>query len=91
MKKNAFIISLSLLLAMSSCSFTTKKFDTDKKKDKVLIELITYVLDEYHFNKADIDNRFSKNVYDKYIKEIDPLHRNFYQKDIDEFNDYRKK
>ena len=91
MKKNAFLISLSLLLAMSSCSFTTKKFDTDKKKDKVLIELITYVLDEYHFNKADIDNRFSKNVYDKYIKEIDPLHRNFYQKDIDEFKKYRKK
>jgi len=91
MKKNAFLISLSLLLAMSSCSFTTKKFDTDKKKDKVLIELITYVLNEYHFNKADIDNRFSKNVYDKYIKEIDPLHRNFYQKDIDEFKKYRKK
>ena len=90
MKRNAFLILLSLLLAMSSCSFTTKKFDTDKKKDKVLIELITYVLNEYHFNKADIDNKFSKNVYDKYIKEIDPLHRNFYQEDIDEFREYRK-
>ena len=90
MKRNAFLILLSLLLAMSSCSFTTKKFDTDKKKDKVLIELITYVLNEYHFNKADIDNKFSKNVYDKYIKEVDPLHRNFYQKDIDEFREYRK-
>lgn len=90
MKKNALLLSLSLLLAMSSCSFTTKKFDTDSKKDKVLIELITYVLNEYHFNKADIDNRFSKNVFDKYIKEIDPLHRNFYKTDIKEFKDYRK-
>ena len=90
MNRNAILMLLSLLLAMSSCSFTTKKFDTDKKKDKVLIELITYVLKEYHFEKTDIDNRFSKNVYDKYIKEIDPLHRNFYQEDIDEFRKYRK-
>ena len=91
MKRNAFLVLLSLLLAMSSCSFTTKKFDTeDKKRDKVLVELITYVLNEYHFNKANIDNRFSKNVYDKYIKEIDPLHRNFYKEDIEEFKEYRK-
>ena len=45
MKKNIFIISLTFILGLASCSFTSSNFDqTDK--DKLLVQLISYVLDQ---------------------------------------------
>jgi len=43
MKRNSNILMLVLLLAFASCSFTTKTFN-DPDKDKMLVQIITYVL-----------------------------------------------
>ena len=48
MKKNYRVLLLVLLLAFASCSFTSKTFE-DTDKDKLLIQLITYVLEELAF------------------------------------------
>lgn len=45
MKKNLKVLLLAVFVAAASCSFTTKSID-DPDKDKVLIELITYVLEK---------------------------------------------
>jgi carboxyl-terminal processing protease len=90
MKRNLKIMVVMLLMAATSCSFTTKKFD-DPNKDKLLIDLITYVLNEGHYDARDINDEFSEGVYDKYLEGLDGSKRFFYASDIKEFNAYRDK
>ncbi|EGV43383.1 tail-specific protease [Bizionia argentinensis JUB59] len=88
MKRNYNILVLLLLLAFASCSFTTKTFE-DPDKDKLLIQVITYVLERGHFDPKAIDDNFSSKVYADYLDQIDPLKQYFYKSDIDEFSKYK--
>ena len=81
---------LVLLMAAASCSFTTKSFD-DPDKDKLLIDLITYVLQRGHYDAKTIDDDFSKEVYKDYLGSVDPLKRFFYAEDIKEFSVFEDK
>jgi len=90
MKRNSKILVLVLLMAAASCSFTTKSSD-DPDKDKLLIDLITYVLQRGHYDAKDIDDSFSKEVYNDYLNSLDPLKRFFYAEDIKEFSAYEDK
>ena len=90
MKGNYKFLLLALLIAFASCSFTSKKFD-DPDKDKLLIQLITYLLDQGHFDPKDINDDFSANVFDDYLNNIDPFKRYFYASDIKEFEAYKNK
>ena len=77
MKRNYKLLLLVLLLAFASCSFTTKKF-SDPDKDKLLVQLITYVLDQGHFSPKDLNDSFSEQVFDDYLEQLDPFKRYFY-------------
>ena len=88
MKRNLKILVLAVLMAATSCSFTTKKFD-DPNKDKLLIDLITYVLSQGHYDAKDINDDFSAKVYQHYIESLDPSKRFFYKEDIKEFEKYK--
>ena len=88
MKRNYNILVLTLLLAFASCSFTTKTF-SDPNKDKLLIQVITYVLERGHFDPKEMDDAFSAEVYSDYLDALDPLKRYFYQSDINEFEKYK--
>ncbi len=88
MRKNIFIISLTFILGLASCSFTSSNFDqTDK--DKLLVQLISYVLDEGHFVKKEINDDFSRKVFNEYLNILDPYKRYFYKSDIEEFKKYK--
>ncbi|MFO8146178.1 MAG: carboxy terminal-processing peptidase [Bacteroidota bacterium] len=87
MKRNYKILFLVLLMAVTSCSFTSKQFD-DPNKDKLLIDLITYVLEKGHYDAKAIDDSFSREVYKDYLDAIDPLKRFFYEEDITEFSKF---
>ncbi|MBO3115739.1 carboxy terminal-processing peptidase [Winogradskyella sp. DF17] len=78
----------ALLIAFASCSFTNKTFD-NSDKDKVLIQLITYLLDQGHFSPQELDDDFSQNVFVEYINRLDPYKRYFYASDIKEFEAYK--
>ena len=84
-KYNVFI--LLLLLAFASCSFTSKTFD-DPDKDKLLIQVITYVLEKGHFDPKEMNDDFSSAVYTDYLEQLDPLKRYFYKSDLEEFSKY---
>ena len=87
MRKNIFIISLTFILGLASCSFTSSNFDqTDK--DKLLVQLISYVLDQGHFVKKEINDDFSRKVFNEYLNILDPYKRYFYKSDIEEFKKY---
>ena len=63
-----------MLISAASCSFTNKNFD-DPDKDKLLVELITYVLEKGHYNPMDLDDDFSSKVFDRYLEQIDGMKR----------------
>lgn len=87
MKKNLKVLLLCVFVAAASCSFTTKEFD-DPDKDKLLIDLITYVLDKGHYDAKEMDNVFSAGVYKDFINAMDPLKRYFLASDIEDFSVY---
>ena len=88
-RRNFIILLLVTLLSVTSCSFTTKDFDQDSDKDKVLIELITYVIEQGHFDMKEIDDEFSEAVFKDYIQGLDPIKRHFLASDFQDFEAYR--
>ena len=85
MKKSLIVLLLAAFAGVASCSFTTKSFDDNTDKDKLLIDLISYVLQRSHYDAKEIDDSFSKEVFEDYIEALDPLKRYFYKSDIEEF------
>ena len=88
MIKNFKVIVLALLLSAASCGFTTNDLD-DPGKDKLLISLISFVLERGHYDPKEFNDDFSEKVYDSYVNSLDPLKRYFLQSDIDEFAKYK--
>lgn len=88
MKRNYKVLMLALLLAFASCSFTTKKFD-NPDKDKLLVQVITFVLQQGHFDPILIDDAFSADLFDNYIQIVDPVKRYFHESDYKEFEKYK--
>ena len=87
MKKNLKILFLTVFVAAASCSFTTKEFN-DPDKDKLLLDLISYVLQKGHYDSKDINDTFSAELYEDFINSLDPLKRYFLASDIEEFSKY---
>ncbi len=89
MKKSFLVLMITVIVSAASCSFTTK-VKNDPDKDKLLIDLISYVLGKGHYDAKDMNDDFSKEVFSDYIDALDPLKRYFYKSDIDEFKKYEK-
>ncbi len=88
MKRNLVYISIVLLVAVASCSFTNKSFENDDK-DKLLLDLITYVLEKGHYEPKEINDDFSVSVFEDFIDVIDPTKRYFLASDIADFEQYK--
>ena len=82
-KAISFIIIIGFLL-----SFSTFK-ESNPDKDRLLLELVAYVLERGHYNPREIDDTFSQNVFKNYIKGLDNQRRFFLQSDIDNFGSYK--
>jgi carboxyl-terminal processing protease len=87
MKRNYKIIGAVLALSIALWSFMPKQ-KGDPEKDKLLLELLTFVIEKGHYSPAAIDDTFSKGVYKEFLKALDPTRRFFLQSDIDEFSKY---
>ena len=87
-KKNFKVLLLAVFVAAASCSFTTKNFD-NPEKDKLLIDLVTYVLEKWHYASPSIDDAFSEAVFTNFIDGLDPIKRYFLKQDILEFEQYK--
>ena len=87
MKRNYKILALVLVASLMLWSFIPKQ-KGDPEKDKLLLELLTFVIEKGHYSPADIDDNFSKSLFKEYIKTLDPTKRFFLQSDIDEFSEY---
>ena len=78
MKKNITTILISFVICFVSCNSMSKNFESDDK-DSLVIQLITYVLDQAHYLDIEIDDNFSEKVFDSFLENIDPYKRYLYQ------------
>ena len=90
MRKSFLVLMLAVIVSAASCSFTTKNTN-DPDKDRILIDLISYVLSKGHYDAKDLNDDFSREVFSEFIKNLDPLKRYFYASDIEEFKKYETK
>jgi len=88
MKNNFFIILLTAILALASCSFTSNSLN-ESDKDQLLLQLISYILEEGHYVEKDLDDQFSSKAFDTYIEILDPYKRYFLDSDIKKFEKFR--
>ena len=89
MKRNYKILLAIVLLSATLFAFNLKsRVDSNQDKDKLLLELLTFVLEKGHYSPASIDDDFSKGVYKDYVQALDPSKRFFLQSDIDEFSKF---
>ena len=78
-----FLFFLSIVLF-----FGFTKSNEDPKKDKLLIEIISYVIERGHYDPKEINDNFSENVYMNYLENLDGQHRFFLKKDLVFFKSY---
>ncbi|MBT8281662.1 MAG: carboxy terminal-processing peptidase [Muriicola sp.] len=88
MKKNLVLGFLAVIIAVASCSFTNKSFENNDK-DKLLLDIITYILEKGHYSPKDINDDFSVNVFEDFIDVLDPTKRYFLAEDIRDFEKYK--
>jgi carboxyl-terminal processing protease len=87
MKRNYKVLLVIVALSVALWSFIPRE-KNDPEKDKLLIELLTFVIERGHYSPAAIDDAFSKGVYKDYLAALDPSKRFFLQSDIVEFSKY---
>ena len=89
MKRNYKIILVVVFISVTLFAFKMNATKAnDPEKDKLLLELLTFVIEKGHYSPAPIDDTFSKGVYKDYIQALDPSKRFFLQSDIDEFSKF---
>lgn len=93
MKRNYKVLVLISVFAIALWSFIPKdqriEVGADSDKDKILLEIVTKVLQNGHYNHFYIDDEFSKTLYDSYLELLDPNKRFFIASDIEEFSKYK--
>lgn len=89
MKRNYKILIAVLCLSATLFAFNiNSKKALDPERDKLLLELLTFVIEKGHYSPAVIDDAFSKGVYKDYMTALDPSKRFFLQSDITEFSKF---
>ena len=77
-----------MALSLAFWGFMPKAKVIDPEKDKLLLELLTFVVQRGHYDPIAIDDEFSKSLYKEYMLALDPSKRFFLQEDIDQFGQY---
>ena len=86
MKPVRFFVTAFCFLILTGSS---SKLVDNPDKDKLLIEVITYVMERGHYDPKDINDDFSEHVFNSYIEGIDGQRRFFLQSDINNFRRFK--
>lgn len=86
MKRNYLYLLASLAAALILWSFSgTAKFK-NPDKDKLILQVMTYVLERGHYNPIVIDDDFSKNLFEEFLNSSDPFKGFLLQEDLDKLS-----
>lgn len=92
MKRNYPYILAALAVAAVVSAFALRQKqqqDQEHFKDKVTLHSMNYVLQNYHYQPAVLDEKFSEDVFNEFIKRLDGAKRYFLQEDIDTLSKYK--
>tara|TARA_B100001250_G_scaffold199506_1_gene171107 strand:- start:5837 stop:7951 length:2115 start_codon:yes stop_codon:yes gene_type:complete len=78
-----------LLIILLIYGFKSKDLNSDK--DKLLIEIISYVIERGHYDPREVNDDFSEKVFVKYLENIDGQHRFLLESDIKAFSRFKFK
>ena len=90
MKFNFLHIVAIVAILLFGFSFSNKKF-SDPNKEKLLIEVVKYVVEKGHYSTLDINDDISEKIYNTYLEQLDAQKRFFLQSDIRQFEKYKFK
>ena len=79
------IVSFVIYFEVSNTKFSSE----EPNKDKLLVDLVSYVLDKLHYDPKVINDDFSINVYEDFIDAVDSQKRFLIKSDIELFSQYR--
>ena len=80
------------ILSLAIFGFTLKKNKlSDPDKEKVLLEIVKYVVERGHYNSIELDDDFSVKIFDDFISKLDPQKRFFTVNDIRQLYRYKYK
>ena len=90
MKFNFLHIVVIVAIILFGFSFSENKF-SDPNKEKLLIEVVKYVVEKGHYSTLDINDDISEKIYNTYLEQLDAQKRFFLQSDIRQFEKYKLK
>ena len=90
MKFNFLHIVAIVAIILFGFSFSEDKF-SDPNKEKLLIEVVKYVVEKGHYSTLDINDDISEKIYNTYLEQLDAQKRFFLQSDIRQFEKYKLK
>lgn len=82
------LIGAGLFLTFKTMGRGDGSNDNPKTKNEKILRNVGIVLEQGHYSPKKIDDNFSKEVFKKYIEDLDPEKFIFLQKDIDGFKIY---
>ena len=83
-------LSITILLFITYIHSYVLGFN-NPSKDKLLIEIVSYVLNKGHYSPSQINDQFSEEVYKNFLEGVDSRHLFFIQSDIDFFDSFKFK
>ena len=83
-------LSITILLFITYAHSYVLGFN-NPSKDKLLIEIVSYVLNKGHYSPSQINDQFSEEVYKNFLEGVDSRHLFFIQSDIDFFDSFKFK
>ena len=86
-QSNIFLLS-SIVIVGLLVNLGFKKFD-DPNKEKLLLEIVKYVVEKGHFQKIEINDALSEEFFYSYIEQIDSQKRFFLKSDINKLEKYK--
>ena len=90
MKLRISIIITLLTVVIFGFKLKNEKFN-DPDKEKVLLEIIKYVVERGHYSSIELDDDLSLKIFDDFIDKLDPQKRFFSLNDVKELGRYKYK
>ena len=90
MKLRISIIITFITIAIFGFKLNNEKL-SDPEKEKVLLEIVKYVVERGHYSSIQIDDDLSLKIFDDFINKLDPQKRFFTLSDIKDLDRFKYK
>ena len=80
-----FIVSLAIIFLLPATIITQERNLEPDLREGMITKVVVQVIKKAHYNMPTLDDKVSKQLFEKYFNRIDPNHHFFLKKDIKEF------